>query len=73
MGNKAEARETSSRCGSTLSPGSSLANVGNKSVSKIAKSLGYPLMIKAAAGGGGKGMRLVNQPEDLENVKSSEN
>ena len=68
MGNKAEAKKLAAAAGVPCLPGSSLANVGNKSVSKIAKSLGYPLMIKAAAGGGGKGMRLVNQPEDLENA-----
>ena len=66
MGNKTEARNTMIQAGVPVIPGSSETvydvNVGLS----IAKKIGYPVMIKAALGGGGKGMRIANGPEDFE-------
>ena len=47
-------------------PGSDGELSGN--IDAIARDIGYPLMVKAAAGGGGKGMRVVSSPDDLESA-----
>lgn len=66
MGNKAKARETMIKADVPVVPGSEgiLENV--KDALELADQIGYPVMIKASAGGGGKGMRAVFQAEDLE-------
>jgi acetyl-CoA carboxylase biotin carboxylase subunit len=65
MGNKLAARSTAERLGVPLVPGSrSLTNLVEARAA--AESIGYPVMLKAAAGGGGKGMRIVKRPEELE-------
>lgn len=64
MGDKALARETVRKEGVLIIPGSpAIAN--EKEAENIAKSIGYPVLIKAAAGGGGKGMRVVHNKEEL--------
>lgn len=64
MGDKALARETVRKEGVPIIPGSSaLAN--EKEAETIAKSIGYPVLIKAAAGGGGKGMRVAHNKDEL--------
>lgn len=64
MGSKIEARELARRANVPLIPGGPADTLAQAQAS--AAALGYPLMIKASAGGGGKGMRLVNSPEFLE-------
>ena len=66
MGNKNVARETMKRIGVPTVPGSdgSLATVA--AAASFADEVGYPVLIKASAGGGGKGMRVVESPDQLE-------
>ena len=68
MGDKVSARTVISKTGIPLVPGSKgpLKNV--KDLKKISKEIGYPIIIKAAAGGGGKGMKVVENESDLENA-----
>jgi acetyl-CoA carboxylase, biotin carboxylase subunit len=65
MGDKAEARRTMREIGVPTVPGSEgiVATVDDAAV--LAPELGYPVLIKAAAGGGGRGMRVVHEPDDL--------
>ena len=66
LGNKQEARNTMEAAGVPIIPGSHepvrTVHAGEKAALKI----GYPVMIKAALGGGGKGMRVAHSPEDFE-------
>jgi acetyl-CoA carboxylase, biotin carboxylase subunit len=64
MGSKTRAREEMERAGVPLVGGSSRLN-SVAEAQRIARDLGYPVMLKAAAGGGGKGMRLVSEAEEL--------
>ena len=65
MGDKVKARETVKKAGVPLVPGSEGAVGSYKEAVNIAKEIGYPVMIKAAAGGGGKGMRLAHNEAGL--------
>lgn len=65
MGDKIVARQTAASCGVPVVPGTSTPVTNEKEVRKIAKEIGYPVIIKASAGGGGKGMRLVQKEEEL--------
>ena len=65
MGDKAAARQTMIRAGVPVVPGMEGAVVDVKEAEEIAKDIGFPLMIKAAAGGGGKGMRISYGIEDF--------
>ena len=65
MGDKAAARNTMIRAGVPVVPGMEGAVVDVKEAEKIAQEIGFPLMIKAAAGGGGKGMRISYGIEDF--------
>ncbi len=67
MGNKSNAKELMKSAGVPVIPGSEGSVKGLKDAIKIASEIGYPVMLKAAAGGGGKGIRIVNAPEELEN------
>jgi acetyl/propionyl-CoA carboxylase alpha subunit len=62
MGSKTEARELMERSGVPVLPGRRLDGV---EVEVAAAAVGYPLLVKASAGGGGKGMRLVESPAEL--------
>jgi len=66
MGNKVAAREKMIAAGVPLIPG--MKSAGNKieEFVKVADEAGYPVLIKAAAGGGGKGMRVVNSADELQ-------
>ena len=66
MGDKATAKETMKKAGVPTIPGSDglLKDVGH--AKKVAEKMGYPVMIKATAGGGGKGMRAIWNEEELE-------
>jgi acetyl-CoA carboxylase, biotin carboxylase subunit len=65
MGDKTKARELMSAAGVPLPPGTTKALNDIDEASRVADSIGYPVMIKAAAGGGGKGMRIVHNPADF--------
>lgn len=66
MGNKAAARDTMKACGVPTVPGSDGVIETVEEARKFAEEVGYPVLIKASAGGGGKGMREVHDPVDLE-------
>jgi acetyl-CoA carboxylase biotin carboxylase subunit len=68
MGSKTAARAAAIRAGVPVVPGSDTAldaNVSEADIAALARSTGYPLLVKAVAGGGGKGMRTVDAPADL--------
>ena len=65
MGDKASAKETMKKAGVPTIPGSKGIIKSFENCKKSAVEIGYPVMLKATAGGGGKGMRLVWQEEDL--------
>ncbi|MDC4205892.1 MAG: acetyl-CoA carboxylase biotin carboxylase subunit [Candidatus Manganitrophus sp.] len=65
MGDKAKARETMMRKGVPVIPGSEGKVTNEKEAIEIAKKIGYPVIVKAVAGGGGRGMRVVHRQEDL--------
>ena len=66
MGDKASARETMKKAGVPIIPGSEGVIKNIKQAKKIAKKITYPVMLKATAGGGGKGMRIVWKEDELE-------
>ena len=66
LGNKQEARNTMIEAGVPVIPGSQEAVYTAEEGKKLAEEIGYPIMIKAALGGGGKGMREVYTPEEFE-------
>lgn len=65
MGDKSTAKETMIKAGVPTIPGSDGLVKNEKEAAAIARSIGYPVMIKATAGGGGRGMRLVRDDNDL--------
>ena len=68
MGNKTIARELAMKQGIPMATGSR-GNIGNEEEAAAAAELiGYPVIIKAASGGGGRGMRIVRKPEELEKM-----
>jgi acetyl-CoA carboxylase, biotin carboxylase subunit len=67
MGDKVEARRTMKAAGVPILPGSPEPIESAEEALKIAAEIGYPLIIKAAAGGGGRGMRIVRIAEELDN------
>ena len=66
MGEKTSARRVAVDAGVPVVPGALHPLADNEAILKEAKRIGFPLMLKAAAGGGGKGLRLVHEPADLE-------
>ena len=66
MGDKATAKATMKAAGVPTIPGSEGLIDTFETAKKLAKKIGYPVMLKATAGGGGKGMRAVWKPEDLQ-------
>ena len=71
MGDKSNAKETMKKAGVPTIPGSDGLLSDLKTGLKIAKQIGYPIILKATAGGGGKGMRIVWKAEDFENAWES--
>ncbi|NOX74505.1 MAG: biotin/lipoyl-binding protein [Alphaproteobacteria bacterium] len=65
MGNKAAAKRLMQQANVPCVPGYEGADQSDAAFTKAAKNIGFPVMIKAAAGGGGRGMRLVENPTDL--------
>ncbi|HZT72018.1 MAG TPA: acetyl-CoA carboxylase biotin carboxylase subunit [Terriglobales bacterium] len=68
MGSKTAARALAREQGVPLLPGSRQALASAREAEREAAALGYPVMLKAAAGGGGKGMRLVGGPAEMESA-----
>jgi len=71
MGDKAAAKQTMEKAGVPTIPGSKGIIQNFKNCKELAKKIGYPVMLKATAGGGGKGMRLVWKEDDLEDAWKS--
>ena len=71
MGDKIEAKVTARRLGIPCVPGSEGGVQDEDEALKIAAELGYPVIIKAAAGGGGRGMRVAWGPEDIVGAMSA--
>jgi acetyl-CoA carboxylase biotin carboxylase subunit len=65
MGSKTAARTLAVANGVPVVPGTTEPLANAKEAEKVAKKFGYPILLKAAAGGGGKGMRLVSAPKEL--------
>jgi acetyl-CoA carboxylase, biotin carboxylase subunit len=65
MGDKNAARTTARKAGVPVTPGSDGLVESEKDAAKIAKKIGYPVMVKAAAGGGGRGMRTAHNEPSL--------
>ena len=63
MGSKASAREVAQRAGVPVTPGVDGAGKSDTELAQAANELGYPVLIKASAGGGGKGMRIVHSAD----------
>jgi len=68
MGDKIAAKEAVSTAGIPVVPGSDGGVESYEDAKKVAKSVGFPLLVKAAAGGGGRGMRLARTSDDLEDA-----
>lgn len=66
MGIKTEARKVMKEAGLPIVPGIEAPIASIEEARMVAEEIGYPIMLKALAGGGGKGMRLVHAPEELE-------
>ena len=66
MGDKIAARETALKAGAPVVPGSHGAVGSYEEAEAIAREIGFPVMIKASAGGGGRGIRKVDRMEDLQ-------
>jgi acetyl-CoA carboxylase biotin carboxylase subunit len=71
MGNKSNARDIMTKSGVPVVPGSNGAVEGEDELLRLAEEIGYPVMIKASAGGGGRGIRIVYEQSEL--IKSYEN
>lgn len=67
MGDKSEAKISMQKAGVPVIPGSSGVIKSEKDAKKVANDIGFPIIIKAVAGGGGKGMRIVKEEKKLEN------
>lgn len=65
MGNKSVAKDIMEKAGVPVVPGSDGSFKDSKEATSIAQKIGYPLIIKASAGGGGRGMRIIHREKDL--------
>jgi acetyl-CoA carboxylase biotin carboxylase subunit len=68
MGSKTNAREAALRAGAPIVPGTAQTLADVDEAMLVAAEVGFPIMLKAAAGGGGKGMRIVRQADELESA-----
>jgi acetyl-CoA carboxylase biotin carboxylase subunit len=71
MGDKIEAKRTAKRLGIPVVPGSDGGITDDREAAKVASEIGYPVLIKAAAGGGGRGMKVAKAPEELSTALST--
>ncbi|MCY4536074.1 MAG: ATP-grasp domain-containing protein, partial [Bryobacterales bacterium] len=65
LGDKTEARKIAQQAGVPIIPGTGLAPDDPQQARQAAETIGYPLIVKASFGGGGRGMRVVHGPEEL--------
>ena len=65
MGDKIEAKRTAAKLGIPIVPGSEGGIKSDQDAIAIARDIGYPVLVKAAAGGGGRGMKVADTPADL--------
>jgi acetyl-CoA carboxylase biotin carboxylase subunit len=70
MGDKIEAKRTAAKLGLPLVPGSDGPLTSIRQAKKLAAGIGYPVLIKAASGGGGRGMKVVPDEDQLESLMS---
>jgi acetyl-CoA carboxylase, biotin carboxylase subunit len=68
LGDKARAKKAMRKAGVPMLPGSDGPVTGEEQALKVARDVGYPVIIKAVAGGGGRGMRVVRMPSELPNA-----
>jgi acetyl-CoA carboxylase biotin carboxylase subunit len=68
MGDKTRARRVMKKAGVPVLPGSEGLIESEEKALRVAKEIGYPVIVKAAAGGGGRGMRIVRAPAELSNA-----
>lgn len=68
FGDKVAARDLAEKLGIPVVPGSDRATTSEEAAATVASGVGYPVMLKAAAGGGGRGMRVVESEEELRQV-----
>ena len=68
MGSKTRARQHMQQAGVPFVPGTARGLASLEEAQRVAADIGYPVMLKAAAGGGGKGMRLVHTPAELKSA-----
>ena len=74
MGDKIRAKELVSSLGIPIVPGYSGDIQSNEQIRSIVKEIGYPVIVKATSGGGGKGMRIVNSEDELwDSIVSAQN
>lgn len=66
MGDKIEAKRTAKRLGIPVVPGSEGAIDNDTDATKVAAEIGFPVLVKAASGGGGRGMKVARTAEDLQ-------
>lgn len=71
MGDKIQAKETVKALGIPVVPGSEDIVTDDAEAAKIADEIGYPVLVKAAAGGGGRGMQVAQTPDDLSTALST--
>ena len=71
MGSKTRARQEMEKAGIPFVPGTSHGLTSHQEAEQIAERIGYPVMLKAASGGGGKGMRMVSDREELKSALES--
>ncbi|MBC3194788.1 ATP-grasp domain-containing protein [Pseudonocardia sp. C8] len=65
MGDKIRAKQTVAKAGVPVVPGSDGAGLSDDDLAAVVAEIGYPVLLKPSAGGGGKGMRAVHRPEEL--------
>jgi len=68
MGDKIEAKRTASRLGIPVVPGSEGGVASDQEATAVARSIGFPVLVKASAGGGGRGMKVAHSADDLSNA-----
>ncbi|MBB3770322.1 acetyl-CoA carboxylase biotin carboxylase subunit [Angulomicrobium tetraedrale] len=71
MGDKIEAKKTAKRLGIPCVPGSEGGVSTDEEAARVSEEIGFPVLIKAAAGGGGRGMKVARSPEELSSALST--
>lgn len=68
MGSKTAARNAAIKCGVAIVPGARFDIEGDEEAFRLAREIGYPVVVKASAGGGGKGMRVVDDEDEMKSA-----